>query len=128
MTSESELLQSIRLRYSRGNVRLFRNNVGVAWQGEWHLLPNGDVLIKRPRRVVYGLMTGSSDLIGWRTIGISEDMVGTTVAQFVAVECKSAKGKTAEEQHNFNRVVRESGGVAGFVRTISEADALLTHR
>lgn len=128
MSSESELLQSIRLRHSRGPVRLFRNNVGVAWQGEARTLPNGDILIRRPRRVVYGLISGSSDLIGWRTVTVTPEMVGWPLAQFVAVEAKSERGKATEEQHEFNRAVRAAGGVAGIVRTLPEADALLTAR
>jgi hypothetical protein len=125
-SSESELIQSIRLRFSRGLVRLFRNNVGVAWQGESVRQLNGDMLIRKPRRVVYGLMTGSADLIGWRTVTITPDMVGIQLAQFIAMETKSAHGRASEGQHDFNRTVREAGGAAGFVRSIEDADKLLT--
>jgi hypothetical protein len=110
---------------SRPDVRLFRNNVGVAWQGEVTRLPNGDVLIRNPRRVVYGLCEGSSDLIGFRRLTIGPQHVGQQVAQFVALEVKAAKGLATPEQRNFLRVVQDSGGAGGVARGVDEALDLL---
>ena len=50
-------------------IRVFRNNVGLA------RFPDGST-------VRYGLCPGSADLIGWRTVTITQDMVGQPFAQF----------------------------------------------
>jgi hypothetical protein len=110
---------------SRPDVRLFRNNVGVAWQGEVTRLQNGDVLIRNPRRVVYGLCEGSSDLIGFRRLTIRPEHVGRQVAQFVALEVKSKTGRPSPEQLNFLRVVQASGGAGGVARGVEEVLGLL---
>lgn len=115
------LLRAIMKRASREGARLFRQNTGEAWQGDAERLPNGNLLLKNPRRVRMGLVTGSSDLIGWRSITVTPDMVGRAVAVFSAIEGKSLRGRVRPEQENFIRVVLEAGGLAGVAR--SEADA-----
>lgn len=63
---------------------LFRNNVGVA------VFPDSVVR--------YGLCPGSADLVGIRPVTITEDMVGTQIGQFVAVEVKTGTGTVSPEQ------------------------------
>lgn len=118
---ESALLRKIHGLLSKGNIRLFRNNIGSAFLGP-HLWSDGCVVIKNPQRVTYGLCEGSSDLIGWRSRLITEDMVGKKFAQFVAIEVKSPTGKTNKTQEAFIKTVRESGGLAGIAK--SEGDAV----
>ena len=117
MNPETPIQQRIRLEAGgRNGARLFRNNVGVAE------FPDGT-------KVVYGLTPGSSDLIGWRTITITADMVGTQVARFVAIEVKSPGAKTGrkrlELQKNFIAAVRRAGGLAGFATSSQEASEIL---
>lgn len=126
--SEAHISQSIRLRLSQGICRLFRNNVGTAWQGDATMLPNGDVLIRRPRRVTYGLMVGSADLIGWRSIRVTPPMVGTVLGQFTSIEVKTKDGKIEDEQRNWCRRVIEAGGLGGIVRSVEEAEKLVAER
>ena len=105
MTPESRLLAQVRATLGRReDVRLFRNNVGAYRDAQG-------------RYVQYGLCSGSSDLIGW--------VSANGVARFLAIECKSAKGRVTSEQANFLRVVRDSGGIAGVVRSVDEALALV---
>jgi hypothetical protein len=59
--TETQIQQQIR-ELSTGNVRLFRNNNGVA------KMKDGSV-------VRYGLGNGTSDLIGWESVVITPDMV-----------------------------------------------------
>ena len=66
------------------------------------------------RPVQFGLCVGSSDLIGWNEQGL-----------FTALEVKTATGRATDQQHNFIRVVNESGGLAGIVRSPDDALALL---
>ena len=57
---------------ARRDVRLFRNNVGQAWQGrrlkyqpgQFHKVERGDVILSEARPVEFGLAVGSGDLIG----------------------------------------------------------------
>ena len=110
--TESVILKAVLVRATRLGARLFRNNVGVA------VYPDGS-------RVVYGLCPGSADTIGWRTITVTPEMVGRTIAQFVAIETKGPKGRTSPEQANFLARVQEAGGIAAVVRAPEEIDPLL---
>ena len=100
----------------RPDVRMFRNNVGQGWQGQVVSRELGAVVIQNARPLNAGLCVGSSDLIGWKTITITPDMVGQQVAVFVAAEVKTASGKVTNEQQNFLNKVTEAGGLAVVVR------------
>ena len=110
--SEQQTQQQIRLALSRGPVRLWRNNTGT-------------LLDRQGRPVKFGLCKGSSDLIGLRSVTIGPEHVGQTLAVFVAVEVKSAKGRTTAEQGAFIEHVQAMGGLAGVARTVGEAAAIL---
>jgi hypothetical protein len=93
---------------TKKEARLFRNNVGVLRdaQGQY---------------VAYGLCKGSSDLIGWKSIIISSEMVGKRVAVFTACEVKLENGKLTKEQANFLSVVHREGGIAICARSQEDA-------
>ena len=106
--SERTLLRMILREFgSRPNMRLFRNNVGVA------VYPDGS-------RVAYGLCPGSSDLIGFQTILITPEMIGQSIARFVAIEVKGPNTRSGPEQLNFLRVVSEAGGTAILARSLDD--------
>lgn len=137
MTSENNIMRGILLRGSRGSARLFRNNRGQFYTMDGvrrlvSLIQQGQIKealdhARRSMRVVRaGLEApGSSDIIGWKTIVITPEMVGQSVAVFVAIECKTLKGRTAPEQRNFIDVVRSAGGLAGIARSEADASDLL---
>lgn len=114
---------------SRAGLRLFRNQVGLAYQGKAlrFAMPGtvavmpGDVLIKNARTLRCGLCTGSSDLIGWRTVIIEPWHVGKPFAQFVGVEIKTDDGQERVEQATFRGVVKQAGGVAIVARSEEQA-------
>jgi hypothetical protein len=111
--SEAGIQQQIRLALgSCPGVRTFRNNVGA------YKLPDGRVLR-------YGLITGSGDLIGWRSVTITPDMVGQTFAQFLSVEVKTPKGRPSPEQVVWAENVRKAGGIAVIARSVDDV-AFLT--
>jgi len=130
--SEHRIQNEIRLAIS-GKATLFRNNVAQAWVGEVYR-PNSiqtvtvspaDVVIRNARILHAGLCEGSSDLIGWRSLTITPEMVGQTVAVFAALEVKSKTGRATAGQKNFCQRVLEAGGFAGIVKSPDEAKKTL---
>ena len=111
LVSEMAVLRKVLDACGRGEVRLFRNNVGALED-------------KNGRIVRYGLCKGSSDLIGWRSVMVTPDMVGQRVAVFVALEVKD-KGRLTQEQQVFLGVVACAGGIAAEVRSVEDAEAAL---
>lgn len=98
---ESDLTRAIQIALSSEGARMFRNETGSykSPSGQW---------------VSYGLVRGSSDLIGWSANG-----------RFVAVEVKvpgaKTKKKRLEEQRNFIDQVNQAGGIGFFAESVEEA-------
>ena len=111
--SEQTIQQHIRLTCSTGATRLFRNNTGTLKD------QNG-------RPVSFGLCKGSADLIGWRTVTVTPEMVGTTVAVFTSIEVKTATGRLRPEQQQWLDAVQAAGGIAGVARSVDDALDLLS--
>lgn len=123
--TESPILTKIRVQASRLGARLFRNSTGQAWTGKVSRLDSRRIIIEEPRKVVYGLCVGGSDLIGWQPVKITASMVGKTIAVFVAVEVKVGKTATTDAQIAFIDAVRAAGGLAGIARSVEEAEEIL---
>ena len=127
--SEHVIQQQILLAHSSGTTRLWRNNVGTGWAGQATKVTGGnlraiaaglrpgDVVIRQGRPLHAGLCVGSSDLIGYRVVD--------GVAQFVALEVKSATGRPTAQQVQFLDHITGAGGCAGVVRSVDDASALL---
>lgn len=112
--TETVLQQQIRLSLGqRSDLRLFRNNTGT--------LPDP----RTGRPVQFGLAKGSADLIGLRTITITPDMVGRQVAVFTSLEIKTPTGRITPEQMNWHDMVRSRGGIAGFARSVQDANEIV---
>lgn len=122
--SEKQIQTEIMLAASRSGATVFRNNVGNGILGQVVKQDGGQFHVVNGRRVQFGLCPGSSDLIGWRTIRITPDMVGGHLAVFLALEVKTPSGKPTPEQVNFVQAVRKAGGLAGVVRSADEAVAV----
>ena len=75
--------------------------------------------------VRYGLQPGSADLIGWRTITITPEMVGQQVAVFTSIEVKSQTGRLRPEQRQWMEAVQAAGGLAGVARSVEDAEQIL---
>jgi hypothetical protein len=129
VSSEHQIQQQVLAQFGSGPVRLWRNNVGTGWAGQAtritagnlsaiaHTLRPGDVVVRNGRPLHAGLCVGSSDLIGYRRVG--------DLAQFVALEVKSATGRPTKEQTNFLNHITSAGGCAAVVRSVADADAVL---
>ena len=78
------------------------------------------------RYVQFGVGSpGGSDLIGYRRITVTSEMVGQEIAQFAAVEVKTPRGRVRPEQQQFIDHVLSAGGIAGIARSVDEAKTIL---
>lgn len=108
--SETHLQQEIRLAVgTRPDLRLYRNNCGS--------LPDP----RTGRLVTFGLARGSADLIGWRTITVTQAMVGTRLAIFTSIEVKTPTGRVRPEQQAWLEAVQGAGGIAIIARSVPDA-------
>lgn len=106
--TESEIQAAVMRKLgSRPDTRVFRNHCGSVQDqaGRWH---------------TFGLAKGSADLIGWQSITITPEMVGTKVAQFLSVEVKTPTGRVRPEQDAWARTVNAHGGRAIIVRSTND--------
>lgn len=116
MKKEAEVQKAVRYRSAQDGVLLWRNNVGAAQDSEGNYfrygLANDTPQMARTCK--------SSDLIGIRPVVITQDMVGQTIGQFVAIECKregwkqTPGDKRAAAQTTFLNLVKAKGGCAMF--------------
>jgi hypothetical protein len=112
--TESTLQKLLRLTYTEmtnSYSRLFRNNVGTGWD------------FTKKRLIAFGLAKGSSDLIGWTNVTITQEMVGSDIAVFTAVETKSKRGRPSTEQLAFVDLVNRCGGIALIAKSVDEVQA-----
>jgi hypothetical protein len=113
---ETTLQQEIRLALGQlPDLRMFRNQVGQ--------LPD----LRTGRPVQFGLAKGSSDLIGFKTIEVTSDMVGQKLAVFTSIEVKTAKGKLTPMQHNWLSCVNKAGGITGVARSVQDAIQIISN-
>lgn len=109
---ESIVQKMTRLRLSTCGFTMWRNNVGSAWQGNAEVIAPSRILISNARRVAYGLTKGASDLIGFKPVVITQEMVGKTFPIFTVVETKRPGGRISAEQNIFLDCIRKAGGIA----------------
>jgi hypothetical protein len=126
---ETNIQNEIMIALSKAGATIFRNNVGVGWAGKAEKQTQvrmvqvypGDVIVRNARPLRAGLCKGSADLIGWMPVMITQEMVGETVAVFLAPEIKTKTGASSDEQRRFINAVNNSGGRAGVARNSDDA-------
>lgn len=132
---ESVVQDSILLAVSEAGGVAFRQNVGLGWQGDVTRIKTasvvklypGDLVIRNARPLHAGLIKGSSDLIGWRSIPVSSLPPDAVIAQFVAVEVKTNTGESSPEQRHFVKMVQQAGGLAGVARSSEDVYRMFSH-
>lgn len=137
-STETNLVREIMLRLCKiPGVRLFRNNTGTGWQGNGSFtaphrmtvnVEKGDVVLKQGRIIHFGLCKGSSDLIGFKSITVTPEMVGKTISVFMGVEVKTASGRLTAEQIAFAETINRFGGIGIVARNEDEAAELLNKK
>lgn len=119
MSDESEVQQKIQIEGVQYGTQLLRNNSGAFKDahGRWIFFGLGNTSKKR------GDTIKSSDLVGFTKVTITQEMVGSSLAVFTAVEVKKTGWKgllNAREkaQEAFINWVRTNGGFAGFADSV----------
>lgn len=107
MTSERDIQAEIWEAIGHFSV-MFRNNVG-------------GIKDKSGKWVKFGLVKGSSDLIGWTPVTVTQEMVGKQIAVFTAIECKTKTGKATDAQLYFIARIWADNGFAGIARNVEDA-------
>lgn len=114
------------------DTRLFNNPVGDALVGPLTLFKILSAEIRKKfRRLKFGLIKGSGDLIGWKSITVTPEMVGKKVAVFVSLETKREKFKPNRNNDHYERQatwaqnVLKAGGIAGFAKSVDDAESIL---
>jgi len=120
---EIELGKKICLMASNLGHRIFRANVGEGWIGKAVFFSKpakidvypGDVIIRKAKRIHFGLCPGQGDYLGWSRDG-----------KFISIEVKTETGKIRPEQIAFADAVNKAGGIAGIIRSEEEAFEILS--
>lgn len=125
--SESATSKQCELVAAQNRVRLWRNQSGA-------LKNENDVMVR------YGLgntskkineVMKSSDYIGFKTIVITPDMVGRSIAQFIAAEMKkpgwhlTPGDKRGNAQAAFGAIVLNGGGLFRFITNPAEFEKMI---
>lgn len=123
VVNETALGKRITLIASQLGHRIFRCNTGEGWIGKAVFFSKpakievypGDVIIRKAKRIHFGLTNGGGDYIGFSKDG-----------KFISVELKTDTGKPSDDQLNFIDAVKSVGGIAGVVRDEEQGFELLS--
>jgi hypothetical protein len=113
---EGLAIKKIMLMYSANGFKVFRNNTGLYWSGK-NFKAQGGIYLQNAIRIQGGLGTGSPDIIGWKSIDITPEMIGEKVAVFVGIEVKTEGIKTTKDQELWLAQLKKDGGVAEILHT-----------
>ena len=129
MKDESTVQQEVQRDSMHYQTTLMRNNNGACLDDTGRLVRYGlgHTSKKQNERIK------SSDLIGIKKVLITQEMVGQTIGQFVALEVKKEAwnpdkklDKRETAQHNFMLWVRSLGGRAEFINSLDKLQDVLT--
>lgn len=112
MNAHSELVNQIISTHSRNGTRLFKN-------------PCGKYKVKDGYWIEYGLHTGSSDIIGFTTVTVTQGMVGSRIAVFVGIEVKTGLATRSKAQRAWNSILELFGARTGTARSLEDARKII---
>ena len=99
---------------ARPDVRLWRNATFTGWVGKCIGQFGSRVVLDPGTQIQGGLCVGSPDIVGIGPGG-----------RFVGMEVKTGKLTATAKQKRFIAQIRALGGIAGVVRSVEDATALL---
>lgn len=119
--SEKAILNDILVDVSaEPETLVYRNNTGMAWQGERVTAPVGSVVKIEPGMII--LREGRPLHAGLPGSG---DIMGVSRGRPLSLEVKRLGGRQTEIQRNFERAWTRAGGLYVLARSSAEALALL---
>lgn len=105
---ETAVWKQVLLKYSQKGYRLFRNQRYVG------PIVRGGKITKSWANC--GLCDGAGDVVGYRIITVTAEMIGKKIAQFCSFETKTEKGSVKPEQTQFVNTIKNDGGIAEVIR------------
>ena len=117
----------IRLEAAQRSVDLWRNNSGGFYDEKGRFVRYGLGSFTKEQKLA------SSDFIGVTPVFITQEMVGTFVGVFTAVETKpeswkfNSNDKRSLYQSNFIDMVLKRGGYAGFAQNTEDFKRIIKH-
>lgn len=125
---ENTISQLVQMQAKHYGCTLMRNNSGCFKDDTGRLVRFGLGNISKKHNDV----VKSSDLVGITKVTITQDMVGTTLGVFTALEVKKEAwnpdkklDKRETAQNNFMNWVKLNGGFASFVNSIDKLKDIL---
>lgn len=111
---ESDVVNRILLDTSPLGVRLWKNTRGMF------------LTLDGKRKVQAGLQApGSSDLVGFTPVVITQQHVGSTLAILTVIEVKTDTGRASDNQKHFIQFILDNGGYAGIARSPEDAKKIV---
>ena len=108
--TEHDIQNNIRLALAKLSIYSERINAGRFYGGKVIAHDENRIVLENPTQVM-GAAPGTSDLIGFRPLQVTQAMVGTTVAQFIAIEVKKPGERPRPNQIKYLEMVNKRGGV-----------------
>lgn len=108
---------------------MFRNAVGwgIATSPKaMRRTRDGKILLDHGSPIRYGLFPGSGDMIGYKTVTITPDMVGQKIAVFQSIEIKTKGDRLRGDQRNWNRALLRDGAIAEVWRDTGKTIEVVT--
>jgi len=116
MSIHEQKLAKKRLLGLDNSERLFRCHPGKAWKGVIKTIKGLGMVLVKPAPIEL-LPVGVPDFCGWKSVEVTPEMVGKTVAVFVGEEHKATRGdKMRRAQLVAKRVIVRAGGIHRVVR------------
>jgi hypothetical protein len=119
--SEQRILQETLVAVTAlPDVMAWRNNTGMAWQGQKiSRAPGAMVKVERGLVILLEARPISFGLEG------SPDIIGVSAGRGFGLEMKAARGRLEDSQPRFRRAWERAGGLYGVPRSVEEALEIL---
>ena len=119
--TEHDIQNNIRLALGRMGIYTERANAGSFWSGKILAHDGNNLVLSNPTKI-QGAAAGTADVYGFRPLQVTQAMVGTTVAQFIAIEVKKPGERPRPNQIAYLDMVNKRGGVGIWTNDVAGAE------